>query len=992
MNALKIVVESLDLITIAVPPALPAAMSVGRMYAQKRLQKQNIYCISPRSINVSGSIDCVCFDKTGTLTEDGLDMYGVVPKTETNTLQIPLRQIERLPHGHLLYGMVTCHSITLMNGERKGDPLDLKMFESTGWQLDEPNVSDDTKYDLLYPTVVRPNGSKSNSQSQLAHSQSEQQLDNLEINSHDIGIVREFSFTSSLQRMSVITRKISDLHFNVYCKGSPEMIATLCKPETIPSDFNERLNYYAQQGYRIISIAYKPLDKKLTYPKIQRISREKIECDLEFQGFVILENRLKPDSEQVIKVLNDACIRTIMVTGDNILTAVSVAKDCDMVTDDQSIIIVNSRYNKQGAPELYYTLEGHSTTATATNNNMNLSPSICDYDVVDDGKIAWSSGDGSAYKRMTNSNSVSSVATLETNTNTNKDVEAANLVKKDEYNPYKLAPELPSNRYKFAMDGKTWAICKDHFEDLLPKFVTRGSIFARMSPDQKQSLITELQDLGYSVAMCGDGANDCGALKSAHTGISLSEAESSVASPFTSRNATIACVPSVIKEGRTALVTSFGIFKYMAAYSLVQFTSVLILYSIDSNLTDMQYLYIDLFMISIFAFFFGKTSSYDGALVREAPLNSLVSLSPIVSIMLQLICAITLQTVVWFHVQAQPWFQPFEYESDSAITEFLGCHQNYAIFAVSCFQYITLAIVFSQGKPYRKSIFSNKGFLISLLVNALFSVYIIVFPPDFLIRLFQLVMPKVPDGDGFRYMLLGYGLATFLIALFIERFIVDYLLTKKLRYRFHNIEKSRKKFLAIENYLRLTSKWPPLSLYNNQENNSPDDTEKGGESGASGTPGQSSKDNDEDDTSPMSYAEISIEPLDDDVTTVHFDRNSSILNSFFERERSRLNSTGTGKDKDRSVSMEKDEDFLLKDKPDHDDVFPPQISEIKKRNQQLKREYLELQLNDTAHPSINGFNNGHHIQEHQTNFNQTSNIDISSVELKQQHHLPNNSS
>ena len=51
----------------------------------------------------------------------------------------------------------------------------------------------------------------------------------------------------------------------------------------------------------------------------------------------------------------------------------------------------------------------------------------------------------------------------------------------------------------------------------------------------------------YHVGMCGDGANDCGALKMAHAGISLSEAEASVASPFTSKIPNIECVPNVIR-------------------------------------------------------------------------------------------------------------------------------------------------------------------------------------------------------------------------------------------------------------------------------------------------------------------------------------------------------------------------------------------------------------------------------------------------------------
>lgn len=75
----SIITRTLDLLTIVIPPALPAAMTIGIVFAQKRLRRQNVFCISPRSINLCGAINVFCFDKTGTLTEDGLDLYGMVP-------------------------------------------------------------------------------------------------------------------------------------------------------------------------------------------------------------------------------------------------------------------------------------------------------------------------------------------------------------------------------------------------------------------------------------------------------------------------------------------------------------------------------------------------------------------------------------------------------------------------------------------------------------------------------------------------------------------------------------------------------------------------------------------------------------------------------------------------------------------------------------------------------------------------------------------------
>jgi cation-transporting ATPase 13A3/4/5 len=53
--------------------------------------------------------------------------------------------------------------------------------------------------------------------------------------------------------------------------------------------------------------------------------------------------------------------------------------------------------------------------------------------------------------------------------------------------------------YCFVMTGKTWTIARTHFPDTIPRLVTRGTVFARMTPDQKQQLVQELQALGYYV-------------------------------------------------------------------------------------------------------------------------------------------------------------------------------------------------------------------------------------------------------------------------------------------------------------------------------------------------------------------------------------------------------------------------------------------------------------------------------------------------------------
>lgn len=59
--------------------------------------------------------------------------------------------------------------------------------------------------------------------------------------------------------------------------------------------------------------------------------RQDAESALEFLGFIIFENKLKASTSEVIDELSDANIRKVMCTGDNILTAISVARECNLI-------------------------------------------------------------------------------------------------------------------------------------------------------------------------------------------------------------------------------------------------------------------------------------------------------------------------------------------------------------------------------------------------------------------------------------------------------------------------------------------------------------------------------------------------------------------------------------------------------------------------------------------------------------------------------------
>ncbi|KAJ1843443.1 hypothetical protein LPJ57_009743, partial [Coemansia sp. RSA 486] len=303
--------------------------------------------------------------------------------------------------------------------------------------------------------------------------------------------------------------------------------------------------------------------------------------------------------------------------------------------------------------------------------------------------------------------------------------------------------------------------------DICKRILMRGAVYARMSPEQKADLIERLQEIGYIACFCGDGANDCAALKTADVGISLSEAEASVAAPFTSHTKDIRCVVELLKEGRCSIATSFGCFKFMALYSMIQFTSCCLLYVYNVNLSDGQYLFIDLFTILPIAVCMDRSKPYT-RLVPRRPSASLTSKKVLTSLLGNVVLVIAFQVAVFFIVEAQPWYQkprPDDPSDPDSVPN--KCDLSTALFLFSLFQYLFAGIVFNIGPPYRQSAFRNYTYLAVVALLVAFDLWMLLAPVNGFYSLFSIEHTKV----GWRFWILGMAVANFVACYVGERFI-----------------------------------------------------------------------------------------------------------------------------------------------------------------------------------------------------------------------------
>ena len=99
---------------------------------------------------------------------------------------------------------------------------------------------------------------------------------------------------------------------------------------------------YTANGYRVIALAGKRLDSSVSWNAASQLPRDNIESELDFYGFLIMQNMMKPETAPVIGELNKAQITSVMVTGDNLLTALCIARKCGMIPKNNKVVLVEA--------------------------------------------------------------------------------------------------------------------------------------------------------------------------------------------------------------------------------------------------------------------------------------------------------------------------------------------------------------------------------------------------------------------------------------------------------------------------------------------------------------------------------------------------------------------------------------------------------------------------------------------------------------------------
>ena len=311
LNVIESVSLAILIVVCAVPEGLPLMISLVLMQNTSRMLNHNVLVRKAVGIETAGSLNILFSDKTGTITKGSLE---VVEFFTPGGVCIPLNEIKN--HGKLkslLDIAIGKNSASMFDGEHRvigGNATDQALMRFLG----------EEEYRFL-------------------SGGDDKEAD------YNVGLSQGFNSANKFSQV-----EIKELN-QVFYKGAPEKFIDIAK-KALDADgnvveldiaaLNEKINEYASRAMRVLAFGYSN----------SQLKEDKINEDVVLIGLVAIRDDVRPEAKEAIHEVQEAGIQVVMITGDRLETAVSIAKDAGLIKSESDMALTSAQLNSMSDEEV----------------------------------------------------------------------------------------------------------------------------------------------------------------------------------------------------------------------------------------------------------------------------------------------------------------------------------------------------------------------------------------------------------------------------------------------------------------------------------------------------------------------------------------------------------------------------------------------------------------------------------------------------------------
>mmetsp|Transcript_8662 Transcript_8662/g.8180 ORF Transcript_8662/g.8180 Transcript_8662/m.8180 type:complete len:865 (+) Transcript_8662:635-3229(+) len=332
----RYLIVGVTIIVVAVPEGLPLAVIISLAYSVRKMLADNNFVKRLAACEIMGGANNICSDKTGTLTKNEMNVTNIWNGRD-NKLNVEFQSID---------------PSTVFPDEKTRDLFIQSCACNTVGEIGNTNATGEAILKMLKQFDIDYN--------------------NLRETFLPDPFVR-FQFTSKRKKMSTILQNIedneSDYDKRLHVKGASEIVLKLCThyidengeqvelTDELKEDIiNNTITDYAKQALRTICVAYRDIEEEEGGATHEDDAEDGVNKQIEMNGLICLgilgiRDVIRPEVPDAVNICQKAGIKVRMVTGDNKVTALAIAKECNIISGENEDSVLEG-------PEFYERVGG----------------------------------------------------------------------------------------------------------------------------------------------------------------------------------------------------------------------------------------------------------------------------------------------------------------------------------------------------------------------------------------------------------------------------------------------------------------------------------------------------------------------------------------------------------------------------------------------------------------------------------------------------------